>query len=273
MSLAERSDPPPSIRVSAGARSIGGALRTQARVIGALVIRDMHTRFGGSLLSYSMAVAWPLTHLLVILGVYLLMGRDPSYGTNLLVWTASGATPYILFFYPVRWISQSLAFNWNLVHFPIVRPIDLLLACALLEILTGGILLLIMYAIISISNGSFYIAQPVLLIEAVGASMFLGISIGSFAAPFVQLINGFAVATMLCCLLMWVTGGIAFLPDSVPDPYRSYLSFNPFIHAAEWFRIGLFDDYRSETLDRGYLLSFSAIALAVGLTANRLFNR
>ena len=59
MSLAERSDPPPSIRVSAGARSIGGALRTQARVIGALVIRDMHTRFGGSLVSYALAVAWP----------------------------------------------------------------------------------------------------------------------------------------------------------------------------------------------------------------------
>ncbi|MBL9011225.1 MAG: hypothetical protein JNL56_08610 [Alphaproteobacteria bacterium] len=273
MSLIDQTTAPSSVRVSAGARSIGDALRTQARVIGAIVIRDMHTRFGGSLLSYSVAVGWPLTHLLVILGVYMIMGRDPSYGTDLLVWTVSGATPYILFFYPVRWVSQSLNVNWNLVHFPVVRPIDLLIACSALEILTGSILLIIMFALISINNGSFYIAQPVLLAEAVAASMFLGISIGVFAAPFVKLISGFAVATMLCCLLMWITGGIAFLPDSVPDPYRSYLAFNPFIHAAEWFRLGLFDDYRSETLDRGYLLSFSAVALAIGLAANRLLNR
>ena len=72
---------------------------------------------------------------------------------------------------------------------------------------------------------------------------------------------------------MWVTGGIAFLPDSIPEPLHSYFAFNPFVHAAEWLRFGLFDDYRSETLDRGYLLSFSAVALAIGLAANRLLNR
>ncbi len=273
MSLAERSDPTPSIRVSAGARSIGGALRTQARVIGALVIRDMHTRFGGSLVSYALAVAWPLTHLLIILGVYLITGRDASYGTDLLVWTVSGALPFILFYYPVRWISQSLAGNWNLVHFPVVKPIDLIIACAILEILTGAIVVIVMYAMISINNGSFHIARPILAVEAIGASLFLGISMGVFAAPFVKLNHGFAVATMMSCILMWVTGGIAFLPDSIPEPLHGYIAFNPFVHAAEWLRLGIFDDYRSETLDATYLLSFSSVALALGLIINRMLNR
>lgn len=261
------------VRVAAGDRTIGAAIRAQARVVGACVMRDMRTRYGGSLASYLLSVAWPFTHLLVILFVYLISGRSASYGTDLLLWTASGAIPFILYYYPTRWLIVSRTDNAGLLSFPAVLPIDLVISRIIVELMTALIVVATIFAMISFHLGDEAHFDLPVLIQAFLASFYFGVSLGVLGAPLVFLSRAFVPAFMLLAILIWVLGGIAFLPDSIPQPYRDYLALNPFIHCAEWFRMGLYEDYNSETLNREYLLMTSTGLLCIGLILDRLVRK
>src|SRR5262245_51841833 len=113
------------------------AFRIQKRVVGALILRDMRTRFGRTFFGYLVIVGWPFSHLLLLMGVYLVTRRVAPIGTNTTIFLATGVLPYILFFYPGRFIMFSLVQNHPLLYFPIVKPVDVVLARGILEILTA----------------------------------------------------------------------------------------------------------------------------------------
>ena len=55
-------------------------LHVQKRIIGALILRDMKTRFGRSLVGYLIAIAWPLSHMLLIMsGQFVAASRSRVY--------------------------------------------------------------------------------------------------------------------------------------------------------------------------------------------------
>jgi capsular polysaccharide transport system permease protein len=78
--------------------SHASALAVQARVVGALMLRDTRTRFGRTFFGYVFIVAKPLMHLLLILALWLtIRGRVALLGTNAAVFWATGLLPYVFF--------------------------------------------------------------------------------------------------------------------------------------------------------------------------------
>ena len=105
-----------------------GALAAQARVIGALMLLDMRTRFGRTFFGYVIQVLWPLTHLLGVMSIYLVIRRLMPFGTSPAVFLGTGILPYILCLYPARMITMSLVQNSPLLYFPVVKSVDVILA-------------------------------------------------------------------------------------------------------------------------------------------------
>lgn len=71
-------------------------LRVQARVIGALMLRDVQTRFGGRSANYLIAVAWPLSHISILLLIYSFSGRSAPIGQSAPLFFATGLVPFVL---------------------------------------------------------------------------------------------------------------------------------------------------------------------------------
>jgi tetratricopeptide (TPR) repeat protein len=72
-----------------------GRLRSQARVIHALMIRETRTRFGDSRLGYGWALIEPILHILLLSTVFsLLMHGNPPIGTHLFVFYYTGLIRY-----------------------------------------------------------------------------------------------------------------------------------------------------------------------------------
>lgn len=257
------------VRIGRVENDIGSLLRIQVRVCGTIMLRDLRTRFGSTAISYLIAVLWPACHVALILGIYLVLGRLPLFGTDLMTWSFTGALCFVLFIYPFRFVGMALAEGSALLGFPIVQSLDLILAKCILESLTAVMYSLFIYFGLALFGYHIEIHHMAVALEAWLAALFLGLSIGIFFAPLVRMFKFAMLLATLIIITSWISSGNLFLPDSVPDPYHYYLSFNPLMHTMEWFRTGVYFDYTSETLNKTYVLSLSCILVFLGLVMER----
>jgi capsular polysaccharide transport system permease protein len=156
------------------------SLEEHFRVIGAILIRDMRSRFGRSHLTYVVAIGWPLSHLLGLVVTFVVVNRILPFGSDSITFIATGALPYILCLYPARWMAMTFMQNIAILAFPIVNPIHLIIARMVLEGLNAFIVVLI-FAFGLWAAGTEVMPQDIpAALTAIYASVFFGLSIGTF---------------------------------------------------------------------------------------------
>jgi capsular polysaccharide transport system permease protein len=71
-------------------------------------------------------------------------------------------------------------------------------------------------------------------------------------------------------IIFWLASGVFFVPDAMPEPARTYLSYVPMLQGVEWMRSAYYQGFGEGILDRGYLISFGVVSLFIGLALERL---
>ena len=71
------------------------AVEVQLDVLGALMVRDMRTRFGGTMWGYGIAVGWPCAHILVITAAYAVMKKPTPIGDSIVLFAVSVHHPQL----------------------------------------------------------------------------------------------------------------------------------------------------------------------------------
>jgi capsular polysaccharide transport system permease protein len=248
-------------------------LAVQARVIGAVIIRDTRTRFGRTFAGYAIMIMWPLAHVSVITTVYFFAHRVAPVGSSVPIFAGTGVLPYILCFYPARWTMFSVVQNHPLLHFPVVKSVDLPIARGILEI-TNALWVTTLFCLSLYLLGYDVIpADPSEAVFAILATLFLGFSIGFLAAIMYKLFRPWLAIQIGLLIVMYVTAGVFFLPSALPEKYQEVLWFNPLLHSVEWLRSAYFPGYGSDLLSKSYLISYAAVVLFLGLITERLARR
>ncbi|MDB5513139.1 MAG: kpsM [Enterovirga sp.] len=249
------------------------ATAVQLRVLGALLLRDVKTRFGGKAANYLIAIGWPLVHMAVLLTIYTFMGRSAPVGNSTPLFFATGLLPYMTFQYPSRQMMLGPMMNGPLLSFPVVNFMDLVLARAILEFITACAVILL-FAFILFSFGVDITPRyPAEAVSALAAALFLALSVGVVNTVINRFLKIWFIAYILVMILLYIASGIVFLPEAVPEKYRDILVWNPGLQVVEWFRSAYYEGYGKLTLDKTYVIVFSLVALAIGLTAERLTRR
>jgi capsular polysaccharide transport system permease protein len=241
----------------------------QGRVIGALILRDMRTRFGRSFMGYVIIVGWPLAHLLALVTGYLLTRRVAPVGTSVPVFLGTGILPYILCLYPSRMIMLCLAQNHPLLYFPIVKTTDVIIARSVLEILTAFWVVAIFALILYIAGIDITPLHYKDAVQAILATIYLGFAIGFLGAVFYKLTKAWLAFQIGTLIAMYIASGVFFIPTNLSDDFQFYLWFNPLLHSVEWLRSAYYDGYGYGLLDRGYLIGFATVVLAIGMVSDR----
>ncbi len=247
-----------------------GALGQRLRVIGAIMLQDMRTRFGRTHVSYLIAVGWPLAHLLLIFGIFVVLRRLAPIGSSREVFIATGGLPYILCLYPARWISFAIVQNRQLLNFPVISTIDLIVARTVVEFLTAFLVAAIFVGGLALGGIDMW---PLDLERALGASLaavYLGIGFGVFNVVGIALFRFWFIPFVLSMAAMYASGGVVNFLPLVGDTAREVLSYNPVLHLVTWFRSAYYDGYGDIPLDRGYILVVASTALCLGLAGNTL---
>ena len=251
--------------------SLNHILSTQYRVIGAILLRDMRTRFGRTHFGYLISVGWPLSHLIVLTGINYYLQKVVPMGTNPTIYAGTGLLPYILCLYPSRFMTTAVIENRTLLLFPIVKSLDLIYARIVLTLTIAFNVVVAFLILVSLAGIDFYPPNPARAIGGVLATVYLGISFGVVNAVFACIIPGWIIISIIFMILMYFSSGAVMQIDRLPESLQQILAINPLMHSVDWVRSSYFEGYGENRLSEAYLLGYATFNLLVGLAAERLF--
>ena len=241
----------------------------QARVIYALILRDMRTRFGRSFVGYLVILGWPLSHLLFLLGLYSILRNYVPIGTNSTVFIGTGILPYILCLYPGRMIMTSVVMNRPLLGFPVIKASDLIFARAIVETITAFWVVAILCVILYLLDIDFMPNRIEDAVAAILATVYLGLALGWMGAVMFAWFKAWLGVQIALLLTMYFSSGVFFIPSRLSANLQTILYFNPLMHSVEWLRSAYYDGYGYGLLDRAYLIGYATVILVWAMTIER----
>jgi capsular polysaccharide transport system permease protein len=249
-------------------------LRTQRRVIHALIIRETRTRFGDSKLGYGWALLEPIAHILTLSLVFaVLMRGRPPIGEEFFIFYYTGIIPYHMFVHTSSSMTYAIAGNGSLLQLPLVGTFDVLMARGLLELLTDTLVAVVLLA----GFGALGLGALPQDFAGVSTSLLVMWLLGCGCGFLNAVINAFAKSWdkiwAQLTRLLYFCSGIFYVPGMMPDWIRDILAWNPVLHAVDWFRSSFFREYEPHWLDRSYLLTFAIVTLLAGLGLERGLQR
>jgi capsular polysaccharide transport system permease protein len=170
-------------------------------------------------------------------------------------------------------MSHAVIGSAPLLQLPLVTKFDVIAARGLLEIATDiavAVLLLIGFGAIGIGA----LPDDMLTVSlALLAAATLGFGVGFINAVITVFFRSWDKAFGHITRLLYFISGIFYVPGMMPDWARESLSWNPLLHAIDWFRAGFFAAYQPHWLDRSYLVIVAILSLMLGFALERGLRR
>ena len=245
----------------------------QIQVIHALILRETRTRFGQNRLGYLWAILEPLLFIATFALVFRVIGRTAPERMPVVPFLATGFMPYLLFRETSGRGLHAIEANRGLLFYPQVRPLDLVLARVLLEIVTNFITFAIIVAVYCTYTGQFEISNPLQVVIGLGLAAGIGATLGLIlcaASVFSTLVD--RLHGPLIRPLFWFSG-LMYPTSHLSLSYRNVLGYNPIVHAVELTRAGYFNGYRAEHVGIAYPLMWITTLAFIGLTLERAARR
>lgn len=246
------------------------ALRIQARVLWALLLRETSLRLGPYRFGHILVLTDMIWGIAFLGFIRYFLGVPAPYGESIIFYMFTGMFPFTLYRILHTRVSSALNANRALLSYPIIRPVDTMLARTALESafqLTAFILFYVIFVSIDAAN---FPAHPVELIVAIMATILLGFGLGITAMILRSLWQAWSTIDNMVSRVLFFISGIFFQMEFVPKYVRDILVWNPLVHAVEWVRYSIYPDYFTQVLDREYLLEWGLVSALFGLGMERI---
>lgn len=241
-----------------------GPLESYLHVLHALMLRDMRTRFGGTLWGYGMVVLWPCVHIFFLIGIYTFQHIPAPIGNSAPLFFATGAVPVLIFQYISREVMKATIINKPLTYYPQVKLFDLILARVLVEIVTGFLGLIVVVSLLTALGNDPRPANSFLAVTGYLAAISLGIGVGVINVAIVGFFPGWLMGYALFNILMYVASGVMFMPSFLPEKAYYWMKYNPALQLAEWMRSAYYPSAGLK-IDYLYVVMWSFTCLTIGL--------
>ena len=238
------------------------------RVITALILREMATTYGKSLLGYLWAFLQPvgsiaLFTLVISIGLRV---KHPGIGTSFILFYASGIFPYSVAMETAKKVGKSVNYSKSLLKYPVVTLIDAIIARVALIALT----MTAVYS--SIFIGIIF-----------GFSLDVSVSFSAIAAAFsCAILFGLGLGTLNCYLFyrfpawtsiwaiitrpLFLLSTIIYSFEQIPSQYQYAMTYNPLVHLVGLMRRGIYVTYEANYVSNLYVIFVGMILLVIGLT-------
>ena len=256
-----------------GAPFIRG-LKTQARVIGALLLRELHTRYGRENIGYLWMVGEPMILAGAVAAIH---GSEHAtmFGSDFPVipFAIIGYTTFIIFRSIFGRSAAALESNMPLLYHRVITIFDIRASRALLECasMTATMALLIGLAfMLGLSDLPY---RPLNLMLALVLMTWFAFAVGmatcslTYHSPLAE-----RLVHPISYLLMPLSGAF-FVLEWIPDPYQTILSYFPMTLILEEARYGMFQVAKDNFVDIPYIISCNLFLTLCGLLALRITRR
>ena len=259
--------------MEAAAPSLLKSWAVQRRVIGALLMREILTRYGRHNIGFLWLFAEPMLFTLGVTALWTAMQRLHSSNLPIAAFALTGYSSVLLWRnMPSRCIS-AVEPNLALMYHRNVKVLDIYISRTLLEAM-GATISFAFLSLAFISLGMIKPPEDILkvtlawcLLAWFGFS--LAILIGAMAEAYPSLEKLWSPVTYL----MFPLSGAAFLVDAFPPDVQKMLLLIPTIHGVEMLRDGYFGSMFRSHYDLAYLAVWCCALSVLGLAKVRIVSR
>ncbi|NDU99737.1 ABC transporter permease [Pseudoroseicyclus sp. CLL3-39] len=239
----------------------------------ALVLREMSSTYGRSPGGYLWQILEPAAGIMLLTLIFSLGFRSPALGSNFAIFYASGLLPFLMPLNVSSRVSGSLTYSKPLLGYPRVTILDAVMARFILNTATQVLTSILVFVFILSfwDTGTILYLPSILLGYSMGVALALGVGVMN-CYLFQQLPLWRSVWSVINRPLLLISG-VIFLRESMPEPYGTWMEWNPYLHVVSAVRRGFYYGYEAEYVDPLYVFGVSGMMFIVGFALLRRYHR
>ncbi|WP_076072692.1 ABC transporter permease [Sphingomonas montana] len=247
--------------------------RIQGRVIHALMIRELHTRFGRENIGFLWIMVEPLLFAGLVATIWRFMKGPEEHGIGIIAFVITGYIPITLFRHGVsRSVSVFIA-NSSLMYHRQVKVLDFIFVRFLIELI-GSMMAYVFIASILVLFDEFPIpTNPGLLVGGFMLYAFFVLSLCFIVAPLSEMSEVLEKFIPVTTYVMIPFSGLFTMASWLTPTMREYLLWSPFVNAMEMMRKGIWGDQITAYYNIWNPLGCSIVATVIGLALCRHVRR
>ena len=251
------------VHAAAPAKRDGPRFQT-VRVIFALMVREMITRYGRSWGGYIWAIAEPVGMIAMLSLAFSQFLRTPALGSSFILFYAAGYLPFAFYLTLNSITSTAVASNRSLLHFPMVTPMDSVLARAALQMLT-----MVIVTIVVLTGIALILGDPVQfsmegLIAACLAASILGIGGGTLNTVLYCFFPSYKNLWAIISRPLFIVSGIFYTVESMPKHVQAILVWNPLVHVTGQSHKAFYPIYDGSFVKLWYPIGVGVVMFLIG---------
>ena len=238
----------------------------QWRIINALAERQLLERTEKGYLGPFGVLIEPLILVSTLLALRILVKLKTMDFMNPVAWMVTGVTLFYMFMSVGIKALTGVKKSQDIFYYRRIRPVDTLLANALVEGRIYATTLTLVLLALSAWTWTFQMDDPGIAALVFILTLFLALGVGVSALvighriPLVKLTVRFGIRR----LLLW-TSGVFYALYTIPSPIRPFFSWNPVFHAVELFRHSIDNGYPIPDVSLVYLIVCALVSCGFGL--------
>lgn len=249
------------------------ALDTQARVIIALALREVHTLYGGKSLGYLWAIFQTAFGVAVFWAVRYFAHAAAPHGMTVLTYLVSGFGIWNIITQSMSKCMAAVDGNRALLTFPQVTPLDIMLARCLVVTSTQVVSMAIILGCGALFGYTVQIADLGLLIYTIFLGTFLGLGLGATLGSLAFYMPALQQVVPMLLRLLFFASGIFYSVSAFSHRVGDFLMLNPIMQLIELSRTTLSNSYNSPYADIWYVTQVTFGSLFLGMLLERYVRR
>jgi ABC-type polysaccharide/polyol phosphate export permease len=249
----------------APASSLRASLAIQRRVIWALLMREVITRFGRENIGVLWMVGEPMIFTLGVAALWTAAGLHHGSALPIVAFAVTGYSSVLLWRNTVSRATTGVQSNIGLLYHRNVRVIDVFVTRILLEEVgaTGSFIVLTTFFVaiewIQPPQDALLVVAGWLMLAWFGAALALVIGAATSYSELVERLWHPAA------YLLFPLSGAAFMVDWLPPEAQRVVLLLPMVHGVELLREGYFGNVVRTHYDVGYMAGVNLVLTLVGL--------
>ncbi len=249
------------------------SLRIEGRVVHALLMREILTRYGRHNIGFLWLFVEPMMFTLGVTAIWTLAGMNHGSSLPIAAFGLTGYSTVLLWRNMPARTAGSIEPNLSLMYHRNVKIFDIMLARLTLEA-GGATTSFVVLSTVFIGIGM--IAPPENVLQVVGGWLMVawfGFSLGIFIGGFAEEYEVVDKLWHPAAYLLFPLSGAAYLVDALPKTAQHYVLYLPMVHGVEYVREGFFGSRIHAHYDLAYMSLFNITLMLVGLAQLRKVSR
>lgn len=245
----------------------------QKRVIGALMLRELTTRFGRENIGFLWIMVEPLLFAVLVGILWRVMKGPEEYGVDIVAFVVSGYIPLVLFRSSLSRSVSAFTANGSLLYHRQIKILDIILVRFFIELI-GHMMAYLFIALTLFSLGWFPPPHDIgFLLLGWGYYALFSLSVCLVVAPLSEMSDVLEKFMPVAAYLMVPFSGAFFIVSALTKEGATFVLYSPPVHGMEMMRYGVFGPSIDPHYDFIYPLEFCLPVMAIGLLLCRLVRR